>query len=374
MAPSVMEVGAPEAAIFYCGRALELLTREARERHETAVPNVFSNLIRLGQWGWISSEQATILHALRRLANAARHVTRDLNEQDARTALGLSASLVRWAKHLKLIPDGAHLPLPAHLEGIALIVRVEEGPTALPALREAWDDGQSAFVESPVTAALYAELLDSTGATQEAAEVLRVSRARHPGDLRLMQLDALVTRRQGDDARALDLLDQALALGRKDPETRGLLAATYKRKSQRLSDSGDTAGAREYAERSLREYRAAWRASDKTSTYTGINAATLSALLGDTEGASRIAARLLDGYHSRPGSSGATPRFADYWDAATYAEALLIAGEIDDARRAYQSAFQQAPDRQTWVDSTTDQLRQLLTALNGQNLDDFLGA
>ena len=90
--------------------------------------------------------------------------------------------------------------------------------------------------------------------------------------------------------------------------------------------------------------------------YPGINAATLSMLLGDRPAAEQlareIAARLL-------------PRVASdaTWDLATAAEAQLLLGHFDDAARLYADAYQSAQDNAGVVATMRRQLRLLALAI-----------
>ena len=119
-------------------------------------------------------------------------------------------------------------------------------------------------------------------------------------------------------------------------------------KDYALRSEGDER--RHYYLRSAEAYRRA--ASLRPGTYPLINAATLSLLSGDRARAEEIAREVLDRIAREP-EEPETP----YWRAATEAEALLLLGRTDDARRAVYDAVDAAPD--AWEDHAST-LRQFL--------------
>jgi tetratricopeptide (TPR) repeat protein len=107
---------------------------------------------------------------------------------------------------------------------------------------------------------------------------------------------------------------------------------------------------RRYYLKSSEAYRRA--ASLRPATYPLINAATLSLLAGDRAQAEEIAREVLDRIAREP-EEPETP----YWRAATEAEALLLLGRLEEARRAIYEAVDAAPD--AWEDHAST-LRQFL--------------
>jgi ryanodine receptor 2 len=96
-----------------------------------------------------------------------------------------------------------------------------------------------------------------------------------------------------------------------------------------------------------------------------VNAATLTLLRGERRQAERIARRILKQYDKRRAilAPGNSIRYAGFWDRATEAEALLIAGQLDDSRMAYRNAIAVYADRRGMIDSSLRQLDLLLPAL-----------
>jgi hypothetical protein len=81
-------------------------------------------------------------------------------------------------------------------------------------------------------------------------------------------------------------------------------------------------------------YNRAWEVSAHKNTYVGINAATLSLLLGMPEISRETAVKILSTESPVVG-----PRFSSYWYRATQAEANLLLGRLGRARRLYQGAM-----------------------------------
>jgi hypothetical protein len=152
-------------------------------------------------------------------------------------------------------------------------------------------------------------------------------------DLRLRQLQSLALARSGAVARANEGLQKLREEGHADAETLGLLARTHK---DLATSAGDAESRRVHLQAAFdlydEAYRRACRQGDAAEAYyTGINAATLALLRGDIEGARQTARQvraLCEGEIARAGASG-----SDYWVRATLAEAALILGERQEARK-----------------------------------------
>jgi tetratricopeptide (TPR) repeat protein len=128
-------------------------------------------------------------------------------------------------------------------------------------------------------------------------------------------------------------------------------------KDRALRASGDERR-RLYLE-SSEAYRRA--AALQPGTYPLINAATLSLLSSDVDQAREIAREVLDRIAREP-EEPETP----YWRAATEAEALLVLGRTEEARRALETAVAAAP--LAWEDhaSTLRQFLAIQEALGGE--------
>ena len=95
------------------------------------------------------------------------------------------------------------------------------------------------------------------------------------------------------------------------------------------------------------QYRLAYARS--CDGYPGINAASLSMLLGEREQAQRIAREVLAHVASRASTANA-------WQAATRGEAELLLGRLEDAARSYAAAYREAAGNAGMVASMRRQL------------------
>ena len=87
----------PEAVIFYCGRALEATSAQAVSALALEPgAQVFANLDLLERLSCISRPALYLGHALRRLANDARHILRPLSKQDAEFAALCVGPWLQW--------------------------------------------------------------------------------------------------------------------------------------------------------------------------------------------------------------------------------------------------------------------------------------
>jgi tetratricopeptide (TPR) repeat protein len=166
--------------------------------------------------------------------------------------------------------------------------------------------------------------------------------------LAIKQKLAVALYRSGSTEKAKVILQGLLDEGQNDGETFGLLGSLYKilwgrstmseEKQQNLQTSHDF-------------YR---RGFEKTGEYyCGINAATLSVLLGDLNLGKQLATDTIK----------ALPKEEDAWSVATEAEAQLILGNVDRARELYTRAVTMSKDRWADVVSTQRQCKLLCTKL-----------
>jgi hypothetical protein len=143
-------------------------------------------------------------------------------------------------------------------------------------------------------------------------------------DLRLKQLYALALSKSGTPEAARDFLEPVHASGARDPETAGILGGIYKelfRKSQSSS----------FATSSRDTYLANFLATG--SYYTGINAASMSAILMQSSKSKELAKQII-------GQLQDSAR--NYWEVATLAEAYLLIKERQRALDTYASARKMA--------------------------------
>ena len=217
-------------------------------------------------------------------------------------------------------------------------------------------------IRKAATAASDVEGLLRMGKPLLAYDAIQQALEQWPDNIRLRQLRGLALARSGALYRANEELQALREEGCTDGETLGLLARTHKdlalaeargaRRDRHLAAAFDiySDGYRESLERGV--------VAD--GYYTGINAATMALLRGDTERAREIATQVEELCQQAIGDrdSGDT-----YWPQATLAEVALILGDQDKARQRYAAAAAIAGQRYGDLSSTRHQARLLLDYL-----------
>ncbi len=148
----------------------------------------------------------------------------------------------------------------------------------------------------------------------------------YPRSVALRQQHALVLARTGSPQSANKMLRRLVEEGHRDEETLGLFARTYK-------DLGLNGGGKQDLLKARDLYLEAYRLEE--SPWPGVNAATLSLMLGDHDDAVRIASVVQKETLQRlehPGSSD------EYWLRATLGEIALIRGGVNEAEEYYARA------------------------------------
>jgi class 3 adenylate cyclase/tetratricopeptide (TPR) repeat protein len=150
-----------------------------------------------------------------------------------------------------------------------------------------------------------------------------------PADLRLQQLLALSLARSGATVTANTLLQNLVQAGQRDNETLGLLARTHKDLWQQATEPM----ARDYhLQLAARRYRQAHELTN--SIWTGINAATLTLVMGQVDRAKSLAQHVrADCLRKLQGMALADCQ--DYWLLATLGEAALVLGKWAEAEDYY---------------------------------------
>jgi class 3 adenylate cyclase/tetratricopeptide (TPR) repeat protein len=198
-----------------------------------------------------------------------------------------------------------------------------------------------AFVKRAISAGEFLTAYDAARATLD----------NHPDDDFLQQRMALALAQMGSSARAQTILN---ALVDKDPENRetlSILGRTYK--DQWCVDPENE----EPLRKAFACYNRAFEVAPPDS-YPGINAATIALLLKDTDEAHRLAKIVLEICQQQPD---------DYWKHATVAEALVVLGEVEQAKSAYRDAVAAEKDNLRAFSSTRKQARSLSRQLYGRS-------
>ena len=193
------------------------------------------------------------------------------------------------------------------------------------------------------------------GAPWEACDVFREAVALCPNDPELLYLGALAHARAGATHHAHALLDRAQAAATVAParltDILSLRGRLWKDAFDRAAGSSDATA---LADRARREYLAAYALQQDP--YPGINAATLSWLLGDRDAARDLAQTIRARLRAQP-----LPRSC--WDHASEGEALLLLGDFEQAHQCYRSAYLAVPGDAGSVASMRRQISLLGRAL-----------
>jgi tetratricopeptide (TPR) repeat protein len=168
------------------------------------------------------------------------------------------------------------------------------------------------------------------GAPWDACDLFREEIAKHPGDATLLYLGALAHARSGASKRAHDLLDQAEAAGDARDHLADILCLRGRLWKDAYQRAPDKPEARTMAERARQEYLAAYGLQHDV--FPGINAATLSLLLGDRAAALTLAQQIV-------ARLTAQARRRTFWDLATLGEAQIVLGQFEQAGQSYASAY-----------------------------------
>jgi tetratricopeptide (TPR) repeat protein len=199
------------------------------------------------------------------------------------------------------------------------------------------------------------------GELGQAGEALNAALARFPDSVRLRQLRGLLLRRAGQPERAQYELTKLLGESQRDTETLGMLAAVWADLWAKREAEGDDTGARDALEESRALYAEGFT-KVPTDTYTGINAAFKSALLGDLDRAKTLASQVLERLQEQAKQRGGAPS-TDYWERVTEPEALLLSGDADGALKLYHEARIAHQSEKGSIASTALQLQRLLRVL-----------
>ncbi|HEY4940446.1 MAG TPA: tetratricopeptide repeat-containing protein [Rhizomicrobium sp.] len=363
----------PEAAIFYCGRALEVTSARAVSALNLDPGNqVFANLDMLERLSCISRPALYLGHALRRLSNDARHILRPLSKHDADFAALCLGPWLQW--YMEDYFRGPKTKAADETFGIASALATGTVADVLALLRRAQATGEDVsdgllalcdarIAQLPALSSMIAETLISCAQASQAQAVLKAALAVVPDDLRLNQLYALGRRRAGHPDEAVALLKNLSSRYSEDEETLGITAGALKS----WWESGH--GPADALPQALKLYQKGWQVSRERNLYLGLNAAAIQLWQGDPK-AKELAARLVESFSARnallakSGIDVAGRR--DYYDQVTEAEARLLAGEGDAARALYAEAFRRFAARKGDIAGSVDQANRSIALLGGE--------
>jgi hypothetical protein len=192
------------------------------------------------------------------------------------------------------------------------------------------------------------------GAPWDACDVFRESVEQHANNVELLYWGALAHARSGATHAAQAILDRAQAASPSADRLSDMLSLRGRLWKDAYHRAPDAAGATVLAERAREEYLAAYTLN--RDPFPGINAATLSWLLGDRPEAQRLAREI-------EASLAAQPAPRTFWDIATAGEAQLLLGQFDQASELYSAAYQAASGDAGSVATMRRQVKLLARAL-----------
>ncbi len=184
-----------------------------------------------------------------------------------------------------------------------------------------------------------------------------------PDVARLKQLQALALARSGAIERANAILEDLRKSGDTTEETLGILARTYKDLASRTS----SAGKREhYLRHAAETYLEGYKSSG--GYWTGINAATMSLLLGEHERAAHLAQEIQSFCQKRLLSQESD----HYWVLAALGEAALILRQWPEAKQWYDRAKDQCGHRFADLASSRRNARLILRYWEREDVDTYI--
>lgn len=165
------------------------------------------------------------------------------------------------------------------------------------------------------------ENLINSGRYFEAHNMAQEFCTKYPNNLRALQLCGLAMSKSGARNAAIKFLEPILKDHSEDPETAGILGGVYKEQFKMTADSS-------FARKSLETYLSNFE--ETGSYYTGINAATMSQILGRGRTAREVAERVVE----------IASEEDSFWAHATVGEANLLLRNSGAAADSYYKAVQ----------------------------------
>jgi class 3 adenylate cyclase len=192
------------------------------------------------------------------------------------------------------------------------------------------------WLRSPGKYRSFAEKVLAQGEPLLAYDVVNDALAKWPQDTRLRQLQGLALARSGATERANAALEKLRQAGQADEETLGMLARTYK---DLASQTGSRAERKRFLHRAAEIYLQAYESTG--GYWSGINAATMNLLIGETKRATELAIRVRKQCHKSL-SAGCGD---EYWLLAALGEAALILRDWTEGEKWYRRAAKRGAGR-----------------------------
>ncbi len=223
---------------------------------------------------------------------------------------------------------------------------LEQKPT-----HELWSSHNEEFwSKDPYYHLRLGEKADTSGQSMLAHDIFKDGLRLFPGHPRLTQLYCRTLINCGFLLTARDLLTDMVKRGHFDEETLGILGRVYK---EMWLIEGSGAPDHPHLVKSREVYLGAFNRSK--GVWTGINAASLSLIMGDSAQAERLARKVI----RLCAAAWRKPPYGDYWTVATVAEAFLLLGRQEQAARYYRIARTRSGQDYSKLASTRRQLNLL---------------
>jgi class 3 adenylate cyclase/tetratricopeptide (TPR) repeat protein len=229
-------------------------------------------------------------------------------------------------------------------------------PNDLAQLMSIWQaHDKTQWSQSPNNYQLLAEKILQRGEPLLAFDVVREGLSISPADIRLRQLEGLALARSGASERAKAILEELRGQGQVDEETLGMLGRTYKD----LAAHAESPAQREqFLRRAAEIYAEAYRSTG--GYWTGINAATMSLLCGETDLSRALAGKVREQCLKEVED----PSGDSYWELAALGEAALILHDLSQAEECYERAAKHAGRRWGDIHSSRRNARLILQHWN----------
>src|ERR1700731_596033 len=205
--------------------------------------------------------------------------------------------------------------------------------------------------QSPGNYRLLAEKILQRGEPLLAFDVVREGLSILPTDVRLRQLQGLALARSGASERANAILEELRGEGEADEETLGMLGRTYK---DLAAGAGSTGKREEFLKRAAEIYAQAYKTTG--GYWTGINAATMSLVCGQTDRARELARKVREQCLKEVED----PSGDSYWELAALGEAALILHDLAQAGDWYTRAREEGKHRSGDLQSSRRNARLIL--------------
>ncbi len=215
-------------------------------------------------------------------------------------------------------------------------------------IHELWDSRNEALWAKDAYFFLrLGERAETAGQSLFAHDILREGLRVFPGHLQVTQRYCLSLIKCGFLVTARELLTRLMKDGHFDEETLGILGRVYK---EMWLIEGDGARGHPYLAKSQELYLGAFRRS--RGYYSGINAASLSLIMGNRDLSRQVARQVLH----LCADLLKDPSQRSYWLLATVAEAFLLLGRQEKAAKFYRLARARSPRNYSNLASTRRQL------------------